>query len=357
MKKTDDSVSKSWFCVFNNPEEHGYTGTPAVIVGDIIAAWVKDNPQRTCAVTYCISVDGLKHIHAVFEDVRTMRFSKIKKIFPSMHIEATKGSKEHAEKYINKMPPYDEQGEQIVFSDRYGEIKGKQGQRRDLDILEEFINNGMTPNEIMSMSLSYRKYEKMLRDAFYNKRANETPFKRNIIVTWHYGESGSGKSYTAVKLIEEHGEEKLYFVGEYERGFDKYNGEPILFLDEFRGQLKYEQMLSLTGGYKQQIYARYANVVGLWNEIHITSIFPPEVLYQSMVQNYRTIDTYKQLSRRISIVVYHYLSENGEYCSHEMPMSEYENHEQQKKLSLKEKAHEIKLYDIQEVRINSQFEA
>ena len=27
-----DLISKSWFCVFNNPEEHGYSGSPQEIV-------------------------------------------------------------------------------------------------------------------------------------------------------------------------------------------------------------------------------------------------------------------------------------------------------------------------------------
>ena len=331
MSSQVDSVSKSWFCTFNNPEVHGYSGTPAEIVGDVIAKWIEGNPQRSCAVSYCISADGLKHLHAVFEDVKAMRFSKIKKLYPYMHIEATKGNKDQAEKYINKLPPYDEAGEQVIFTNRHGEIKGKQGQRRDLDILEDFINQGMTPSEIMDMSMSYRRYEKLIRDAYYSKRSRETPIIRNIKVYWHWGSSGSGKSYTYVQLVEKRGEDDVYFVGEYERGFDKYNGEHVLFLDEFRGQLKYEQLLTLLGGYKVQVYARYTNVVGLWDEVHITSVYPPDVLYESMIRNNRKVDTYEQLLRRISFVVYHYKNEAGEYCTYEMPATNYVSHTLQKK--------------------------
>jgi len=32
--------SKSWFCVFNNPEKHGYDGTPEEIVDKMIQAWI-----------------------------------------------------------------------------------------------------------------------------------------------------------------------------------------------------------------------------------------------------------------------------------------------------------------------------
>ncbi|MCL2188087.1 MAG: hypothetical protein FWC16_03435 [Defluviitaleaceae bacterium] len=331
MKKED--VSKSWFCVFNNPEKHGYEGTPAEIVSEVIAKWIEDNPQRTCAVTYCISADGLKHLHAVFEDVRAMRFTKIKKVFPSMHIEATKGNKEQAEKYINKQPPFDEMGEQVIYTSRHGEIKGRQGQRRDLDILEELINQDLTPVEIMDMSMSYRKHEKLIRDAYYRKRSKETPVLRDINVIWHWGESGSGKSYTYVKKVEEHGEEHVYLVGEYERGFDKYNGEKILFLDEFRGQIKYEQLLALLSGYKVQTYARYSNVVGLWDEVHITSVFPPDLLYENMITNHRKVDSYEQLRRRITNITYHYKTNDGDYIEYNTPSDEYENYNKQKRLA------------------------
>lgn len=35
-----DSVSKSWFTVFNNPEKHGYDGEPQDIVEKILDTWI-----------------------------------------------------------------------------------------------------------------------------------------------------------------------------------------------------------------------------------------------------------------------------------------------------------------------------
>ena len=335
--RANQDVSKSWFCVFNNPEEHGYKGTPQEIVHALIETWIKENPQRTCAVAYCVSADGLKHCHAVFEDVRAMRFSAIKKIFPSMHIEATKGNKEQAEDYINKRPPFDELGEQIIYTNRHGEIKGRQGQRKDLEVIEELIEQGLTPDEIMDMSLEYRRYDKIIREAYYRKRDKETPLLRDITCYWHVGESGTGKSYMVTKLAELHGAHNIYIIGEYERGFDKYNGQPILFMDEFRGQLKYEVLLNLLGGYKVQTHARYTNVIGLWHEVHITSVFPPDILYKNMIDNNRRIDTYEQLRRRIDVIVYHYKLDGQYYCL-EMPMNDYISYEQLKrKVNLAEK--------------------
>jgi hypothetical protein len=315
-------TARSWFCVLNNPAEHGFKGTPEEMLEAIKELWIADNPQRTCAVTYCVSAEGLHHCHAVFEDTKTMRFSAVKKLFPSMHIEATKGNKEQAEDYIIKRGKWEEKGESVVCIVRHGEIKGAQGQRRDFDVIDELIRQGMTPGQVLAVSFSYRRFERMIRDSYYDKRKAETPLKRDVKVFWHVGGSGSGKSYSLVKLAEEHGEDKIYIVSDYEHGFDKYGGEPILFMDEFRSQMPYAQLLMIIDGYKVQIPCRYTNVFSLWTEVHITSILPPELAYQKMVREHQSIDTIEQLRRRITSVIYHY-KQGDNYLSHEVPMSQY----------------------------------
>lgn len=264
----------------------------------------------------------------VLEDTNKARFSAIKKAFPKAHIEPTRGTKEQAENYINKRGKFEEKGEQGLYIARYGEIKGFQGSRRDFEVIEELIEQGYTPCQIESMSFSYRRYSKMIREAFFDKRAKETPYVREVRCIWHVGESGSGKSYTMVKLKESVGEENIYLVSDYEMGgFDMYNGESILFLDEFRGQIKYSVLLTILQGYKAQIHARYSNVIGLWSEVHITSVLPPEKVYTNMVSENRDVDTIKQLYRRISRIVYHWKDKNGVYHEFDIPMSEYKDYE------------------------------
>lgn len=324
--------SKSWFCVLNNPQEI-YTGEPLDIAEKCLEDWIKDHPTRTGAVAFCISAEGLQHLHMVLEDTNKARFSSLKNTYPKAHLEPTKGTKEQAEDYINKRGKYQEKGEQVLYVARYGEIKGFQGQRRDFDVIEELLEQGMTPSEIMDHSFSYRRYEKMIRDAYYRKRTKEVPIKRTVKVVWHIGLSGSGKSYTMVDLVQKYGEDKVYLVSEYEHGFDKYCGEPILFMDEFRGQLKYAQLLTMLDGYKVQVPCRYTNAVALWDEVHITSVLPPESVYERMVLENRNMDTQEQLNRRIDLVVYHY-KECGKYKTVEQSMIEYTGYE-----DLKKKAH------------------
>lgn len=322
-----DTVSKSWFIVFNNPAEHGYEGEPKEVIARLINEWIGDSLTRTCAMTYCVSADGLEHVHMVCEDSKAMRFSAVKKAFPHAHLEPTKGSKEQAVSYIEKKGRFEEKGEKVLYKEYYGEIKGNQGARKDLEVIEELINLGHTPKQIMNMSFSFRRYEKMIKSAYYDKRANETDFMRDVVVFWHVGESGSGKTYIAQEIMKAVGEEGLYFVNDYDNGgFDMYNGEPVLFLDEFRGQIRYSTLLSLLDRYKVQVHARYQNGFALWNEVHISSVMPPELVYKNMVSENRQVDTFKQLMRRLSFVAYHY-KQDDDFKMKVIPAAEYKDYE------------------------------
>ena len=84
-------ISKSWFAVLNNPADHGYTGTPQEVCEKLRSEWLSVSDSRTGAWVYCVSAEGLHHVHMVLEDRVAMRFSKIKKSYAvGMHFEATK---------------------------------------------------------------------------------------------------------------------------------------------------------------------------------------------------------------------------------------------------------------------------
>jgi hypothetical protein len=323
-----DGNARSWFCIFNNPRDHGFSGTEQEICDAVAEIWMMDNPQRVCAVLYCVSAEGLEHLHAVFEDTKTMRFSLIKKLFPSMHIEPTKGNKQQAEDYINKRGQWEEKGEKIIAKTQMGEIKGAQGQRRDIEIIGEMLEQGKTPKEILESSFGNYRYESMIRKAFFAKRDSETPIVRDVKKYYHVGESGSGKSYSAVQLAEQYGEGNVFVMTDYGNGaFDGYNGELYLVLDEFRGQMRFSTLMHVQDKYKATFPARYSNIRGLWTETHICTVLPPERLYAKMVTENSDYDAYLQLKRRIDFIVYHWIDEDGKYRQFEMPMSEYIDYE------------------------------
>jgi hypothetical protein len=321
---------KSWFCVLNNPQDI-YTGEPHEIAHKCLDDWIDNRPTRAGAVAYCITAEGLIHLHMVLEDSQKARFSALKKTYPKAHLEPTKGTKEQAEDYINKRGKYQEKGEQVIYIARHGEIKGNQGARKDFEVIELMIEEGKTPREIMMSNFSYRRYDKMIKQAYFDKRNKETPYFRDIKVYWHVGETGTGKSHVSRIMIDEHGENHLYMYTDFlSGGLDNYCGEPVLFMDEFRGDLKYGELLKILQGYKMPLHARYTNIIPLWTEVHITSPLPPERVYMKMAEDNRDLDTQKQLFRRISFVVYHWKEENN-YCQAEIPMSEYTSYEDMKR--------------------------
>ena len=337
-----ETISRSWFAVLNSPQEHGYSGTPDEIIEKLKDDWIKDKPLRKGYWAYCISSSGLPHVHMILENSGAMRFSAVKKAYPTAHLEPTKGSKKQVLAYIKKEPPFDEKGEKIIESVSYGNIEGFKkypltNNNDTLVTIENLIEEGLTPAQIMAEDIRFREKEGIIRKAYFAKRYKETPPLRKVKVIWHLGESGSGKSYTYVKLCEQHGDDKIYFFSDYSNrgvgGFDNYCGEPILFMDELKpNSLPFELLLTITQGYRTQIHCRYSNCYVLWNEIHITSIFSPEDIYSGMVsKETQDKDTIKQLIRRITGFIYHYV-DNGEFKTFEISGSDYTNFEDIKKI-------------------------
>lgn len=154
---------------------------------------------------------------------------------------------------------------------------------------------------------------------------------RSIKVHLIVGPPGSGKSYHYPMLCEQHGEENVYMMSDYQNGgLDHYAAEPILVMDEFKGQLPFAVFLAMTDIYKVQIHARYANVWALWQEVYITSVYSPEDLYTLMVPLERqTVDSIGQMLRRITDITYCY-NEGADYQRYTIPMSAYRGLDQLK---------------------------
>lgn len=323
-----DSQARKYQLTINNPQDKGLTHEE-----------IKRRLGELRSVEYFCLADevgeeGTPHTHVYLVARSPIRFSTIKKKFDTAHIETARGSNMENRAYVAKSgEKWAEKASTSVPGtfEEYGDLPPDRlpGERTDLDEIAELIEAGQTPNQIMSQYFPWRRYEKMIRSGYFAKRRDETPTVREVKVHYLVGESGCGKSYTYTTLCEEQGEEAVFFLTDYDGGgFDNYNGEPILFMDEYKGQFRFAHFLVLTDKYKSQIHARYANVVSLWNEIYITSVFPPEELYKKMVEeDIQGRDKQKQLMRRITDITYCFIDKNGAYQKHTIPMSEYKGYD------------------------------
>lgn len=315
--KAKDTESRSWFIVCPNVRTNGVAGagaeelkerTEQEICDYVVKKWSSATKQAACL--YCRSAEGMEHLHIVLCSKSSVRFSTVKKFIGSgAHIEMTMGTKTQVEAYINKTGKFEEKGEVILAKAQEGELTGRQGKRTDIEIIREAIDEGMTWQAVVRLRDHFyqNRYISLIKAMYFDKRKQETPFKREIKVHWLVGESGSGKTGVIFELVEKYGEENIYLVSDYQNPFDGYAGEPVIILDEFRGQLSYATLLGMLEGYKKEMHCRYANVLGLWNEVYITTIKTPEEVYTKMIEKDESeSDPISQLLSRISDVSYCY---------------------------------------------------
>lgn len=316
-------------------------GKPKDIIGKeildtICNKFIESGKERYCSGTACVSVNDGFHLHLGAYCPKKVKPRVVAKMLGNAHIEPQRGKKEELLDYILKRgEKWKEKQEDILCqSEDMSGIVGRQGSRDDLGRIEELLDEGYTPAEILAEKFAYRRYDKMIKEAYFQKRAAETPFMRDLYVEWHCGESGSGKTRVVMDLIEAYGEDEVYFVTDYDSGgMDKYNGQKILFLDEFRGQIRFSTLLSMLDVYKAQVHSRFTNILGLWTKVYITSPLPPEQVYKKLVSvEDRENDSMKQLFRRINTIVYHW-KDGEEYKEFRQPMTEYHRYEELKHLA------------------------
>jgi len=331
MSEQKTEQSRKWMIVCNNPQEKNVTHEE---IQKRIAA-------LSSVIYYCgadeIGENGTYHTHIFLQSRSPIRFKRLQKLFPECHLEPSKGTAQQNRDYITKTGKWtDSKKAETSVEDTFfewGEMKeDKQGQRTDIEEIEELLEDGMTPEQIMSVKLSYRRYSNMIKAAFVARRKNNTPAIRDVQVHYLVGESGSGKSYIYVELCQEYGEEETYLFSDYDGGgWDNYEAQKHVILDELKMQLPFHTLLAWLDKYKIQLHARYANVYALWEHLYITSIYPPEELYKNMVsESLRGRDKQQQLFRRITDITYCFIDNDGKHQRYTIPMNQYVDYEQLK---------------------------
>ena len=299
-------------------------------IADVVSnAWIDSGNNRTCAVIVCISADDVLHVHvAAYGPPTTLRY--VAKTLGNAHVEPQLSGKKKLTDYLLKRGEFEEKGEKILYSMCVENIQDAQGHRNDLDEISFLLQEGATPQQIFDKNFKYRKYDAMILKAYFDLRAASMPLIKDMDNYWHWGRGRTGKSHVYVELCEKYGRENIYFMTDFQNGgLDKYmsKGAPrILFVDDVKPEdMKYRQLLMLTDRYPDaQTHSRYSNCLNLWTEVHITSVYPIEIYYQEVVNEWRRkTDTYDQLIGRFNTIVYHYIDCNDEYKSYSIPAKDY----------------------------------
>lgn len=153
----------------------------------------------------------------------------------------------------------------------------------DRMLLADAVDAGMTPQEIalddqLRLLLTPGNWSFVEKIWAAQKAKRWSSEDREVEVTYVWGPTGVGKTRSVREAVPP---EKLYAATLSTRDpFGKYAFEPVLLLDEFRGDFPISQLLQLLDRYPVQLDRRYENAWAAWIKVYICSNWPLEDLYR-----------------------------------------------------------------------------
>lgn len=330
-----DIQSRKFLGTLNNPTEWGYDQDKVIRLLSELAGC------RYIAIAEEIGVlEHTPHMHFFVVYRNPKAKSTMCNTVPKAHWDPCRGTIEQNRDYVFKQGKWvdSEKGTTALPETQreWGEIPSEceefPSRKSDvMDAINEMIEEGLSPSEIMSKHAGYCEYADTIKRAYILRRTADVPPVRDVRVHYVVGASGSGKTYTYKRLCDRFGDCDVYLVTDYANdmtaAFDRYQAENVIVLDEFRGNVRFSTFLNLTDIYRCDIHARYVSTMALYSEVYITSIYPPEKLYENLVETAsQGIEPRQQLYRRISDITYCEVR-NGRYFRYTVPMSDYAGYE------------------------------
>ncbi len=295
-----DTRSRKWQVTINNPVEKGYTH-------DQIADILKEFKSL---VYYCLSDEvgeaGTFHTHIFLAAGQAIRFSTLLNRFEKCHFEMAAGSCQQNRDYVFKEGKWatDKKAETNLPESHveWGEMPmERQGKRNDLDDLFDMVRSGMTTTDIIETNPQYMLYLDKIDKLRLLLRSEEFKKKdRNVTVTYVYGQPGTGKTSG---ILDTYGRENCYRVTDYRHPFDTYEGQVVLVLDEFYGQIPLSFLLNLTDRYPLELPCRYQNRTACYERVFIISNIELGKLYREEQRDMPL--QFDALLRRISHVMHY----------------------------------------------------
>lgn len=229
---------------------------------------------------------GKEHWQGYVELKNAKTFSAIKKLFKDnkLHLEERKGNALQASNYCKKDGKYEE----------FGELSS-QGARSDLVTLKDDILAGKkncteVREENPELYHQYGRTLDKLEDDYLCKQ------KRNWMTKgiWIWGPTGCGKSRWAYETYPD-----AYTWADDKDWQDCYNGQETIIIDDFRGNIKFQNLLKMIDRYEFKLSRRGRIPFPLLAKtIVITSSMPPEKVYKNLSAD----DSIEQLKRRCKII-------------------------------------------------------
>lgn len=293
-----DSRHHKYQLTFNNPGD-------AWTHEKIRAALDTLNLKYWCMADEVGLQEQTPHTHLyLIAKTSAIRFSTIKGLFPTAHIEPAGGTSEENRAYIRKDGKWSETDKASTnlptSFEEWGELPiERPGERTDLARLYQYIKDGLSNYEIMEQNPDYMlnldKIERA-RQAVREQQYRDT--FRLLDVTYIWGKTGTGKTRS---VMEKYGYSGVYRVSDYAHPFDSYLGEDVLLLDEYSSNFKIRDLLNYLDGYPLTLPCRYSNRVACYTKVYIISNLCLSKQYVDI--QFGSPATFDALLRRINRVI------------------------------------------------------
>ena len=296
-----DPQSRKWGVTINNPDK-------VCLDREKLIAALGELPYLYACFCFEVGEKGTLHVHIYIYSPAPMRFSRIKKVFPTAHIERARGNHSENIDYITKSGKWVETDKaETNLPETFWESgeppedqPGKEDKKRKLI---EMVNSGMTNAEILEEDPSYAYQIKHMNEIRQTLIEAEYKVKdRDVQVTFVTGATGTGKTRD---IHEMYGAENICRITNYRNNgqvyFDSYHAEDVIVFEEFTGQIPITDMLNYLDRYPLKLPARYMDRQACYTKVYITSNMSLYRLYPEV--QYDSPETWYAFLRRISTVI------------------------------------------------------
>lgn len=305
-----DTKTRKWLLVINNPgDEYSH---------EKIKEKIKEFEN---IIYWCMSDEiglekGTPHTHIYVQSAHAIRFSTMKKRFPSAFFEMAKGSALENRNYIFKVGKWatDKKSETRIdgTQEEFGDIpKDEQGRRKDLEVLYDMVKAGSSDYEILeSNPKNMMHFNKIERTREALREANFAKCRRlNLEVHYLWGDTETGKSRY---VRDTYGDENVYTIDDYKHPFDNYNGEDVIVFEEFREDIALKKMLKYLDVYPLKLPARFHDKTACFTKVYIISNIPLEDQFkedqrmekkswEAFIRRIHTITTFTKIDNTVDI--------------------------------------------------------
>lgn len=279
---SQDIQSRNWLLTINNPKDN-----------DLSHETVKEILEQFKLRYWCmadeIGESGTYHTHIFLSSSSPIRFSTIKKRFPTAHIDKAVGSPQDNKNYIFKSGKWAEtdKAETSVEGtfEEWGEMPSDGRKTESLESLVEDLKNGKRTGEIVEEkpNFGFRVKEiDNLRQALLVERENEN--FRDVKAIYIFGTNSTDRTKW---IYSEHSPAEICRITSYKRSgngvyFDSYTGQNVLVFEEFNSQVDIEEMIAYLDIFPIQLPARYSDKVACYTKVYISSSLPLLAQYQNI---------------------------------------------------------------------------